>query len=326
MQPPMLPVRDRDDQLNCCPKRENPDEHESCSSGAAGAQPAASLGLALGASHPLAAEVFSPENLRISNPGGALADARISFVFGEKQQPGTGQPRWAAKVQRLDPATGSWVSVPLSNPYGAVHDGSCTTSLPAGVSVQQLRVFVDPETLPLPARQIPVTVTVAASGGRTASLHTSLPVVLPKAVVTSAPQSISRHGQGEIDVTLDNPSAQTYPSYFVSLEVLCNTATISCQGSHPNNGIAISWYKNGSWHPLTVEDTSQAPIAYYTTVATIAFPPGARQFRFRLSFGSGLNSRATSATILFQAGLPPAPGDQGSPWSLAQAQTTVKVG
>jgi hypothetical protein len=293
---------------------------------AASAQPTASVGLALGASHPLAAEDFSPENLRISNPGGARAAARISFVFGEQQQPGTGQPRWAAKLQRLDPATGSWVSVSLSDPYGAVHDGSYTTSLPAGVSVQQLRVFVDPETLPLPAREIPVTVTVSESGRKSASLHTSLPVVLPKAVVTSAPRSVSRHGQGEIDFTLDNPSAQTYPSYFVSLDVLCNTSTITCQGSHPNNGIAISWYQDGSWHPLAVEDSSQAPNAYYTTVATITFPPGARQFRFRLSFGSGLNSRATSATILFQAGLPPAPGDQGSPWSLAQAQTPVKVG
>jgi len=292
------------------------------SADAASAQPAASAALTLGASHPLAAEVFSPENLRISNPGGARAAARISFVFGEQQQPGTGQPRWAVKLQRLDPATGSWVSVPLSDPYGAVHDGSYTTSLPAGVSVQRLRVFVDPETLPLPARQIPVTVTVAGSG----SLRTSLPVVLPKAVMTSAPRSVSRHGQGEIDFTLDNPSAQTYPSYFVFLDVLCNTSTITCQGSYPNNGIAISWYQDGSWHPLAVEDSSQAPNAYYTTVATIKFPPGARQFRFRLSFGSGLNSRATSATIMFQAGLPPAPGDQGSPWSLAQAQTTVKVG
>src|ERR1700677_2792277 len=88
---------------------------------AASAQPTASVGQALGASHPLAAEDFSPENLRISNPGGARAAARISFVFGEQQQPGTGQPRWAAKLQRLDPATGSWVSVSLSDPYGAVH-------------------------------------------------------------------------------------------------------------------------------------------------------------------------------------------------------------
>jgi hypothetical protein len=296
------------------------------SAGAASAQPAASVELTLGASHPLAAEAFSPENLRISNPGGALADARISFVFGEQPLPGPGQLRWAVKLQRFDPANRSWVSVPLSDLYGPVHDGSYTTSLPAGVSVEQLRVFVDPETLPLASRQIPVTVTVAGSGDRSASLHTSLPVVLPKAVVTSAPRSISRNGQGEIDFTLDNPSAQTYPSDFVFLEVLCNTSTVICPGAHPNNGIAISWYQDGSWHPLAVEDSSQAPIAYYMKVATIKLPPGARQFRFLLGFGSGLNSRATSATIMFQAGLPPAPGAQGSPWSLAQAQTTVKVG
>ena len=84
-------------------------------------------------------------------------------------------------------------------------------------------------------------------------------------------------------------------------------------------------YENYS-DPVIILVSVPLAIAYYMKVATIKLPPGARQFRFRLGFGSGLNSRATSATIMFQAGLPPEPGAQGSPWSLAQAQTTIKVG
>ncbi|SEL17303.1 hypothetical protein [Streptacidiphilus jiangxiensis] len=261
------------------------------------ATPTGAPSVALQLPSTLAESALNQATLTVTDPGAATTETvTLSLGIPRATTPNASAPDEQAVAERLDPASGAWVTVPVrfvARPGGGwVDQATFTLALPAGGRVtQQLRL------LPLGDPGLDLGVRLDGSGH--APVTATYPVVLtgPTLSVTGPADVVTGQTSGEFDVTLADDTPASYTG--VQLRV-------DAGGSSPNCTFSpfptVQWSEGGAWHTTSTAATS----AGWPLLETVALTPGRRVvLRLRLPVPAGLPSCLAKGEVAVSASTGP---------------------
>jgi hypothetical protein len=245
----------------------------------------------------LAESALSQATLTVSNPGPATTETvTLSLGNPTATTPNASVPNEQGVAERLDPASGSWVTLPVRfvpQPGGGwVDQATFTLALPAGGKVtQQLRL------LPLGERSVDLGVRLDGSGH--APVTATYPVALtgPTLSVTAPADVVTGQTSGEFDVTMADNTAASYTG--VQLQVSAAGSSSNCTFSpFPT----VQWSDGGAWHTLSTTPTN----GEWPLLETVSLMPGRRVLlRLRLPVPAGLPSCLAKGEVSVSASTGP---------------------
>ena len=186
----------------------------------------------------LAKGTKNPVGFTVTNPGVART-AMVTVDLGEPKvtTPTSHSPVEKGTVERQDPATGTWVPVPVTV-SGSLHDvATYDLDLPAqATATQNLRVT------PVGAVTATFTVGLSVNGSAPVTKSATLPLVAPTLTETG-PTTVTRGTtSGEFDFSVTNATAGDYTG--VHLYLMAYGSTAGCSTSvFPT----AQWADLGSW-------------------------------------------------------------------------------
>ncbi len=211
------------------------------------ARAAATPTLSLNLPNALAEGALNQVSFTVDNTGAARTTT-VSVDLGTPTSatPNATAPDEAAVAERLDPASGAWLSVPVQ--YQAVAVGpsadvaTFTLSLPAAGSVtQSLRI--------IPVGTTDVDLGVRLGGGGTPAVTDSrdLPLVKPSLTAIGPATVSTATTSGEFDFTLTNSTAGSYSD--IQLHLNAYGSTPDCSFSpFPT----AQWSDGGAWQTVSL--------------------------------------------------------------------------
>lgn len=210
----------------------------------------------------LAEGALNQVSFTVANPGAART-ATVSVDLGTPSAatPNATAPDEAAVAERLDPASGTWVTVPVQ--YQAVAVGpsadvaTFALNLPAAGSVtQSLRI------IPAGVTDVDLGVRVGGGTGQPLTESRDLPLVEPSFKATGPASVTTATTSGEFDFTLTDSTAGSYSGVQLLLDAYGSTADCSF-----NPFPTAQWSDGGAWH--TVALTTGWPL-----LDTVSLTPG----------------------------------------------------
>jgi hypothetical protein len=273
---------------------------------ASGSAPAVAVALNLADPQPLLAALPVVETDTIVNPGPALSGLDVHVGIGTKHA-GNGPTGFQNTV--LDwwsAAAAKWINVALTADANGVMQGVFPSDIPTGQTSLQLRINLGTGFLTQQyGNQAPVTISLVGGDSVVGQQQLTLPVRAPTVAVTSQPTTMQRTGQAEFDVTIQNSTGATYPTFGADLIMSCRTATRTCSGSAGGamlSGFRVDWFDGTAWSPLTVNLSGGG-----TVVESSPLPTGTQQIRVRLSFATAeLDPAAATVSLSVFVGPPDA--------------------
>jgi hypothetical protein len=268
----------------------------------------------------LVAQLPVLETASIVNRGPALTAVSVEVAVGNKRS-GVGATGFESTgLERWNAATANWARVAASPDGSGVMRGSFTSDVPTGPSSLRLRITIGPGFIPQQSgNEAPMTITLTGGATVVSQLQLTLSVLAPTVMVVSHPTTMQRGGQAEFDFVVQNSTGATYPEFASYLNIVCVTATIVCNapGGSMLAGFGVDWFDGAVWKPLSVSDTPSGQ----ASVESGPLAPGSQQIRLRLSFGSQLDPRATSASLDLFIG----PESDGYVNDVAWAKSSVSI-
>jgi hypothetical protein len=245
----------------------------------------------------LAQSALNQATLTLTNPGPAASETvTLSLGTPNSATPGASAPDEQAVAQRLDPASGTWVTSPVravAQPGGGwVDQTTFTLTLPAGGQVtQQLRL------MPVGDRSVDLGVRLDGSGHAPVSATFPTALTGPALSVTGPAEVSSGQTSGEFDVTLTNRTAAVYPGLQLHVDAY---------GSSPNCTFSpfptVQWSDGGAWQTASVTSGADWPL-----LTTVSLAPGQSVvLRLRLPVPAGLASCLTKGQVGVNATTGPA--------------------
>jgi len=232
----------------------------STTSGTAARSAAPTLSLNLPSA--LAESALNQISFTVDNPGAART-ATVSVDLGTPTVPTpyATTPDESAVAERLDPASGAWVSVPVQ--YRAVAVGrsadvaTFALNLPAAGSVtQSLRI------IPVGFTDAELDVRLSGGSSKPVSESRDLPLVEPSFTATGPRAVTTGATSGESDFTLTDSTTRPYAG--VQLHLDAGGSTSDCSFSpFPD----AQWSDGGAWHTVSL-------VGDWPLLDTVSLSPG----------------------------------------------------